>query len=147
MTVDVPDHELILGANTAASADAVTVTDSTYGAPISTGLTETVTTSTGTTVGSATVIDDVDSGGVYGTIPESIDSSALANGDLVSVYDDGTLLYQYTVDSNSPVDEAPTVVSGTSPVEIDSGFQPFDEEPIYINYTDDTLTFDAPPLS
>jgi hypothetical protein len=33
------------------------------------------------------------------------------------------------------------VTSGTS---IDSGVEPFLQEPIYINYTDDTLTFDEP---
>ena len=36
---------------------------------------------------------------------------------------------------------APDVVSGTS---IDSGVEPFLTEPIYIDYADDTLTFDEP---
>ena len=36
---------------------------------------------------------------------------------------------------------APGVVSGTS---IDSGVEPYLIEPIYINYTADTLTFDKP---
>ncbi len=103
-------------------------------------LTETVTTSTGTLVGTASVSDDVDSGGVFGTIPSSIDSSTLANDDLVTVSDDGTTLYSYTVEDNG-LDDAPTVVSGTS---IDSGFAPFSTEPIFISYgsPDGAITFD-----
>ena len=42
------------------------------GSPIVGGLTETVTDSAGNLVGSGTVTNDLDSGGVYGTIPSSI---------------------------------------------------------------------------
>ena len=49
---------------------------------------------------------------------------------MVTVSDGGTMLYSYTV-ANNGVDDAPTVVSGTS---IDSGFAPFSEEPIFISY-------------
>jgi hypothetical protein len=103
------------------------------GAPIST-LYETVTTG-GSTIGS-TVSDDVDSGGVYGTIPASL-YSALEPGSVITVYSSqgGTELYSYPVGSS---DTFPTSVSGTN---IDSGYIPFTEEPIYINYTDDMMTF------
>jgi hypothetical protein len=140
VTVDVPQHELVLGSNAGTPIEPALTGAAT---PTST-LTETVTTSTGTPVGSATVSDDVDSGGVFGTIPSSIDSSALADGDIVKVFDGTTLLYQYTVEDNG-LDNAPTAVSGTS---IDSGFAPFSTEPIFISYggtpADGAITFDKP---
>lgn len=37
-------------------------------------------------MGTVTVSDVIDSGGVYGTIPSSIDSSTLANGDVVTTF-------------------------------------------------------------
>jgi hypothetical protein len=118
--------------------------DSTSGAPITT-VYETVTTG-GTTTG-ATVTDDVDSGGVYGTIPSSLvgSSGSLPDNSVVTVYSSqgGTELYQYTV-TGSVADKdytGPGAVSGTK---IDSGYLPFNQDPIYINYTDDTLTFDKP---
>jgi PE-PGRS family protein with aspartyl peptidase-like domain len=140
VTVDEPAGELVVGSNAGTpiepALDGAATPDTT--------LTETVTTSTGTLVGTATVSDDVDSGGVFGTIPSSIDSSALANGDVVTVSDDGTVLYQYTVADNG-LDDAPTAVSGTS---IDSGFAPFSTEPIFIGYggtdNDGAITFDKP---
>jgi hypothetical protein len=139
VTVDVPQQELVLGSN--AGTPIATLT----GAATPTGtLTETVT-SGGTTIGTAQVSDDVDSGGVFGTIPSSIDSSALANGDVVTVSDNGTTLYSYIV-ANDGVHDAPTVVSGTA---IDSGFAPFNQEPIFISYgggtpADGAITFDKP---
>jgi hypothetical protein len=130
--VDIPDKELIVEPTAPMGGDTVS------GAPIGSGLTEVVTNGP-QTVGTATVSDDVDSGGVYGTIPSSIDSSTLAQGDTVSVYDGGTLLYSYPVTTDSLGDStAPTSTSGTS---IDSGVEPFLQEPIYIDYTDDTMTF------
>jgi hypothetical protein len=132
VTVDVPQDELVVGAN---AGTAVLTLD---GAPTpTTGLTEVVTDGS-TTVGSATVSDDVDSGGVFGTIPSSIGS--VPDGDTITVSDGGTTLYSYTVADNG-VDESPIETTGDS---IDSGFAPFNEEPIYIDYTDDSLTFDAP---
>jgi hypothetical protein len=137
VTVDAPAGELVVGSN---AGDPIAMLSG--AATPTSDLTETVRTSTGTLVGSATVSDDVDSGGVFGTIPSSIDSSTLANGDVVTVSDDGTTLYSYTVEDNG-VDDAPTVVSGTS---IDSGFAPFANEPIFISYTgaDGAITFDEP---
>src|SRR5271156_3657803 len=137
VTVDEPAGELVVGSNAGTPIETLT------GAATPTSdLTETVETSTGTLVG--TVSDDVDSGGVFGTIPSSIDSSTLANGDVVTVSDNGTTLYSYTVEDNG-VDNAPTVVSGTS---IDSGFAPFSKEPIFISYggtpADGAITFDKP---
>ena len=80
---------------------------------------------------------------MYGTIPSSLVGNAgLTPGDTISVYDGSTLLYSYTTGTDSLGDStAPTVVSGTS---IDSGVEPYLEEPIYIDYADDTLTFDRP---
>jgi hypothetical protein len=135
VTVDIPQNELVVGSN--AGTPIATVS----GAPIS-NLYEQV--GSGTPVA---VSDDVDSGGVYGTIPSSLESgSSVPPGTLISVYDNstgtGTPLYSYTTGTDSLGDStAPTVVSGTS---IDSGVEPFLQEPIYINYTDDTLTFDNP---
>ena len=141
VTVDVPQHELVLGSNAGTPIETLT-----GAATPTSNLTETVT-SGGTTVGTATVSDDIDSGGVFGTIPSSIDSSTLANGDVVTVSHDGTTLYQYTVQDNG-VDNAPTVVSGTS---IDSGFAPFANEPIFISYggtnADGAITFDKALLN
>jgi len=138
VTVDEPAGELVVGSNAGTAIEPAL-----NGAATPTSdLTETVTTSTGALVGTATVSDDVDSGGVFGTIPSSIDSSTLANGDVVTVSDHGTTLYSYTVEDNG-VDNAPTVVSGTS---IDSGFAPFSTEPIFISYggtpADGAITFD-----
>jgi len=135
VTVDIPQNELVVGSNAGTPIDTVS------GAPIS-NLYEQV--GSGTPVA---VSDDVDSGGVYGTIPSSLVGSSVPPGTLISVYDNstgtGTPLYSYTTGTDSLGDStAPTVTSGTS---IDSGVEPFLKEPIYINYTDDTLTFDQPP--
>jgi hypothetical protein len=134
--VDVPQHELIVS-----DTNPGTAIDTLSGAPTPTSdLTETVTTSSGTVVGTGSVSDDIDSGGVYGTIPSSIDSSTLAQGDVVTVKDGDTVLYQYTVGTDSDgTDEAPTVVSGS---DIDSGVIPYLEHPIFIDYSNDTLSFD-----
>ena len=125
--VDIPQSELIVEPTAPPGGDTVS------GAPIS-SLYETVTTN-GSTTGS-TVSNDVDSGGVYGTIPSSLDSS-LAPGSTITVYSSqgGTELYQYTVGSAG---EEPVSTSGTS---IDSGVEPFLVEPIYIDYANDTMTF------
>jgi hypothetical protein len=91
------------------------------------------------------VSDDVDSGGVFGTIPSTLESgSSVPSGTTSSGYDNaagtGTPLYTYqTGDLGNSGYDGPAVVTGNS---IDSGVEPYLEEPIYINYTDDTLTFD-----
>jgi hypothetical protein len=92
------------------------------------------------------VSDDIDSGGVYGTIPSSIvgTDGTVPDGDTISVYDGSTLLYSYEVENNAVndgINETPSATSGTS---IDSGVSAFDYNPVYINYTDDTLTYDDP---
>src|SRR6201996_3542685 len=85
VTVDLVNDKLVLGENSDPTG-AIALSGS--GSTVS-GLTETVTTSTGTQVGTGTISDDLDSGGVYGTIPSSIagSSSGLAAGDVVKVYD------------------------------------------------------------
>jgi hypothetical protein len=118
------------------------------GAPISsTALTETVKAGS-TTVGTGSVYVDLDSGGVYGTIPSSIDSSTVAPGDTITVSDGSTVLYSYTVGTDTPdgTNEAPEVGTGigTSTSPIDSGIEAFFGHPIYIDYGSDTLSFDKP---
>jgi hypothetical protein len=135
VTVDIPGGNLIVGPNTDTPLFTVD------GAPIA-HLYETVSTSGQTVVGSA-VTNNVDSGGVYGTIPSAL-ASHLQTGSVISVYDHqgGTLLYQYTVDIDSiGQSTAPTPVSGTS---IDSGVAPFLIQPIYIDYIDHTMSFYGP---
>jgi hypothetical protein len=135
VTVDIPGGNLIVGPNTDTPLFTVD------GAPIA-HLYETVSTSGQTVVGSA-VTNNVDSGGVYGTIPSAL-ASHLQTGSVISVYDHqgGTLLYQYTVDIDSiGQSTAPTPVSGTN---IDSGVAPFLIQPIYIDYIDHTMSFYGP---
>jgi hypothetical protein len=97
-----------------------------------------------TTVGTATVSDDVDSGGVFGTIPSTLvgTSGELPDGDTVSVYDGTTLLYSYEVENNGVTESPGELSSGDTA--IDSGFAPFNEEPIFISYSgpDGAITFD-----
>jgi hypothetical protein len=142
--VDLPQKELIVEpTDTDLHGTALTPIATLDGAPIvGSNLTETVSTGPndgGTTLGSGTVSDDVDSGGVYGTIPSSINSGTVPQGDWVTVYNGSTELYTYQVETDSlSQSEAPISTSGTS---IDSGVEPFLQEPIYIDYTDDTMTF------
>jgi hypothetical protein len=143
VTVDIPQGELVVGAN----AGTPLAIGSLGGGPtVNDNLTEVVT-SGNTTIGSGSVSDDIDSGGVYGTIPSTI-AQNVAQGDEISVYDGNTLLYQYTVGTDSfGTSEAPTVFTGASGVNgIDSGIEPYLEEPIYISYggTDGAITFDLP---
>ena len=131
VTVDLPQNELIVG-----DTNPGTAIFTVNGAPIS-SLYETVT--TGGVTKAATVTDDVDSGGVYGTVPSSLGA---AQGSTITVYSSngGTELYSYTVGTDSDgISELPTSTSGTS---IDSGEIPFREEPIYIDYTNDKMSFD-----
>jgi hypothetical protein len=134
VTVDIPNGVMTIGLNTDTPLFSVD------GAPIAT-LYETVTTN-GVTNGT-TVLNNLDSGGVYGTIPSTIGSN-LQPGSVISVYDqeDGTLLYQYTVGTDSiGQSTAPTAVSGTS---INSGVVPFLTQAIYIDYDDGTMSFYGP---
>ena len=133
VTIDLPQNELIVSATNPGTA-----IDTVSGAPIS-SLYETVTTD-GVTKGS-TVSDDVDSGGVYGTIPSSLNA---AQGSTITVYSSngGTELYSYTVGTDSDgTSELPVPTSGTS---IDSGVIPFEKEPIFIDYDNDTMSLDHP---
>jgi hypothetical protein len=139
VTVDIPKSELIVGGATNPGTAIDTLANS--GATPTSDLTETVTTSGGQAVGTPTsVSDDLDSGGVYGTIPSSIDSSTLAPGDVVTVSDGTKELYSYVVGTDSDgTDTAPDVISGTS---IDSGVEPFLTNPVFIDYTDHTIAID-----
>jgi hypothetical protein len=143
--VDLPQDELVLGPN--AGTPIATVD----GAPITT-LTEDVTLPDGATI-SSSVFDDVDSGGVYGTISSYLVNGGglsvpVPSGTTISVYDGSTEVYSYTTGTDSLGDStAPTVTvvggpAGETP--IDSGVEPYLEEPIYIDYSNDTLTFDSP---
>jgi hypothetical protein len=106
------------------------------GSPSVSGLTEKVTDSAGNLVGSTMVTNDLDSGGVYGTIPSSIVGSGLTAGDKITVYDGTTPLYSYVVGTDSiQQSTAPTVISGTS---IDSGVVPFLSHEAYFDYANDT---------
>ena len=139
VTVDIfpngQDGDLVVGPNVDAGANAITVS----GAPTST-LYESYDGGPHTQV-----TDDVDSGGVYGTIPQSLVGSAttVPAGQTISVYDSsGDELYSYQTGYDSlGYSTSPDVVSGTS---VDSGVEPYLEEPIYIDYGNDTLTFDDP---
>jgi hypothetical protein len=139
VTVDLPQNVLVVGANSGTPLDTLS------GAPtVLKNLTETVTSPTGATIGSGLVSDDVDSGGVYGTIPSTI-ANSLAPGDKISVYDGSTLLYSYNIaqdGSNAPI----VTVGGAGANTIDSGVEPYLEEPIFISYAgnEGTLVFDKP---
>lgn len=80
----------------------------------------------------------IDSGGVFGTIPQSIagssaDSSGyLKSGTAVSIYSsDGTLLYTYKTTSTN----TPTVTVDTAPQAMNTGYEAFALGPVYINYS------------
>ncbi|UMB67623.1 hypothetical protein [Mycobacterium paraterrae] len=129
--VDLKNDQLIIGgSNPYQSLDSVANNGSTL-----TGLTETVTNSSGGSVGSATGIsDDLDTGGVQGTIPSTI--SGVTAGDTITVKDGATVLYSYTVPSGG----VPLSTSGTS---IDSGYYALVDHPLYIDYANDTTYIDS----
>jgi hypothetical protein len=131
--LDIPHNQMVIGGD-----NPLTGGTSLDGAPnIVSSLTETVTNSANHVVGTGTVTNDLDSGGVYGTIPSSIAGSGSLAGDTISVYDGNTLLYSYQVGTDSlNQSEAPTAVTGTS---IDSGIKPFMDHEVYINYANDTM--------
>src|ERR1700761_4799736 len=104
------------------------------GSPTVDGLTETVT-HNGAVIATGTVSNNLDSGGVYGTIPSSIAGSGVASGDTISVYQGGTLLYSYEVGTDSLAQStAPTVISSNF---TDSGVVPFFSHEAYFDYATD----------
>ncbi|WP_428340154.1 hypothetical protein [Mycobacterium sp.] len=132
--VDLKHGELVIG-----GTNPYSVLDTVSGnGSIGSGLTETVTTNTGAVVGSSAVpvSDDLDTGGVYGTIPSSISSSGLAQGDIVTVSEGSTVLYSYAVGAGG----SPDIASGTT---IDSGVEPFLTHALYIDYAHDTTSLDV----
>jgi hypothetical protein len=76
----------------------------------------------------------IDSGGVYGTLPEYLigGASSVPAGTKISVYtaDGQTLLYSYTVLSSNA---APTVVPDD--FLMNTGYMPFQQGPVYIDYS------------
>ncbi len=124
-----PEKQLIVGGD-----NPLTGGNLLDGSPNVAGLTETVTRGA-TVIGSGTVTNDLDSGGVYGTIPSSIVGSGLASGDKISVYDGNTLLYSYVLGTDGiGQSTAPTVIAGSS---IDSGVVPFFSHEAYFDYATD----------
>ena len=141
--IDIPEGKLVVD-----SVNPLPSFDTLSGLPTpASALTETVTAPGGATVGTGPVYTDIDSGGVYGNIPSSI-ASSLAPGDKISVYDGNTLLYSYTVGTDSlGTSTAPEVVSGigTADNPIDSGVEPYLLHPIYLDYATQKLFFDNLP--
>jgi hypothetical protein len=127
--VNLKTDELVIGgSNPYPAIDSSTGNGSTF-----TGLTETVT-SGGNPVGTATgVADDLDTGGVQGT--SSI--SGIAAGDIITVKDGSTVLYSYEVPST---DAVPLSTTGSS---IDSGYYALVNNPLYIDYANDTTYIDS----
>ena len=81
----------------------------------------------------------IDSGGVYGTIVQSAlpgGTSSVPVGSKIDVDVNGTPVYSYIVDSTN----APAVISSSSQ---NTGFEPFSQMPIYIDYTNGSLSFDT----
>jgi hypothetical protein len=139
VTVNLPDKVLTLDATPNTTGVDLTATGSTV------NLTESV--NGGTPVA---VSDDLDSGGVYGTIPSSLltssqidnstDPVSVAPGNTITVYDGNTELYSYGTGTDSDgTATGPTPISGTS---IDSGVIPFEQYPISIDYNSGDLYLD-----
>jgi hypothetical protein len=106
------------------------------GSPTVDGLTEKVLDSSGQLLNSGTVSNDLDSGGVYGTIPSSLVGSGLKAGDTIAVYQGNTELYSYVIGTDSlNQSTAPTGISSNF---IDSGVVPFLDHEAYFDYADDT---------
>ncbi len=131
--VDEPESKLVFGPNPYTPLATVS------GAPITTGLTYTVTLPGESPVTTSNPGVIVDSGGVYGTILQSAlgGSGSVPDGTVIAVSDGSIPLYSYTVEGNNP-----SVI--TSDV-MNTGYYPFTKMPIYIDYTDNTLSFDALP--
>jgi hypothetical protein len=87
-----------------------------------------------------TVSSEIDSGGVFGTVPSSVLANA-PTGTVVTVTDPTThaVLYTYDVGASN----APVVANGV----MNTGYLPFDNNPVYISYSPSgtgTTVFDAP---
>jgi hypothetical protein len=131
--IDIPNDQLVVTA-TNPIPDAV----STSGSPIA-DVFESV--NGGTPL---EVTNNIDSGGVFGTIPSSL-ASSVPSGTVITVENAAhQVLYTYTTTGNfdvgtgTGVSDAPTVVSGTS---IDSGVIPFLHHGVYIDYAADKTYF------
>jgi hypothetical protein len=133
--IDIPNNELVV-TGTNPIPDAV----STSGSPIA-DVFESVNGGT-----AREVTNNIDSGGVFGTIPSSLVSgSSVPAGTLITVENAaGQELYSYTtignfdVGTGTGVSDAPTIISGTS---IDSGVIPFLHHGVYIDYAADKTYF------
>jgi PE family len=124
--INEPQHQLVFGPNTGN----VLISTATGG-----GSTANLT----YTVGNAppsTHPTIVDSGGVDGTLLQSAvpGGSSVPNGTEIAVSYNGTPLYSYTVEGNSPS----VITSGSQ----NTGYEAFSQRPIYIDYTTNTLVFD-----
>jgi hypothetical protein len=92
------------------------------------------------------VTNNIDSGGVFGTIPSGLVSgSSVPAGTLITVENTAhQVLYSYTTTGNfdvgtgTGVSDAPTIISGTS---IDSGVLPFLNHAVYLDYAGDKTYF------
>jgi PE family len=128
--INEPQHQLVFGPNTGN----VLITTATGGGSTA-QLTYTVTNPTGATQ-TSTHSTIVDSGGVDGTLLQSAvpGGSSVPNGTEIAVSYNGTPLYSYTVEGNSPS----VITSGSQ----NTGYEAFSHLPIYIDYTNNTLVFD-----
>ncbi len=130
--VDEPHNQLVFGPNPDPTPKAIV-----SGAPITTDLTYVVTSPSNppvTTSGAGVIVD---SGGVYGTILQSaLPGGSVPDGTTITVSDTATntVLYSYTVEGNNP-----SVISADV---MNTGYYPFTQMPIYIDYENNTLSFD-----
>ena len=132
--VDEPAGHLVFGPN---SKTAIVTGVSGSGAPVTNDLTYTVTNPDGTSV-TSTPTSIVDSGGVYGTILQSSlpgGESSVPDGTVITVDYNGTEVYHYTVEGSN----APTVITSG---EANTGYEPFLQRPIYLDYQNNTMSFD-----
>jgi hypothetical protein len=131
LLIDEPAKQLVFGPNPGTPLATLS------GGTTNSQLTYTVTNSNGSTptTGPSTIVD---SGGVYGTILQSLlpgGTSSVPDGTQIAVSYNGTPLYSYTVDSTN----APTVISSGSQ---NTGYIPFSQGAIYVDYANNSLVFD-----
>ncbi|ORV46963.1 hypothetical protein AWC00_02350 [Mycobacterium conspicuum] len=129
--VDEPHNQLVFGPNP--YTPLATLSDGTT----TNGLTYVVSNSNGTVTSNPNPSTIVDSGGVYGTILQSLipgGTGSVPNGTTITVYDGGTELYSYVVNGNAPS----VITSGSQ----NTGYIPFTQRPIYVDYTNHELVFD-----
>ena len=129
--IDEPAKELVFGPNPYTPIATVP------GGSTTSSLTYTVTNSTGTLVTNnpSTIVD---AGGVYGTILQNAlpgNTGSVPNATTIAVSYDGTPLYSYTTNSTN----TPTVITSGSQ---NSGYEPFAQMPIYLDYIHNELSFD-----